>query len=165
MILGFKDRFEPYIIDGSKTHTIRGGNRWRVGMRADLFVRPRQKDMRLLFRAPVVRVGQIRIESYEAYSRFGPPLGGNHVRNAHRGPSGEAFLVWIDGTRLTADEAEALFRRDGFRDTSMMASYEALLFWEERLPFRGQIIHWDFSERLIPCRDCGSPSQVGCACG
>lgn len=37
MLLGFKRRFEPFILDGSKTHTIRasGGRTWRPGMRCD----------------------------------------------------------------------------------------------------------------------------------
>lgn len=27
------------------------------------------------------------------------------------------------------------------------------------------LIHWDYEERWIPCRECGSLSQQGCACG
>lgn len=37
MNLGFKDQFIPMVEDGSKRHTIRAGERWRVGMRADLW--------------------------------------------------------------------------------------------------------------------------------
>lgn len=148
MILGFKDQFVPFVVEGSKTHTIREGERWRAGMRADCYARPRQKDMRLLFRAPVVKVEPIRIHSYEYYQRGPTPLGGNHCLFAKRGPHGEAMLVWINGELLQHDEAESLFRRDGFRDAVMMASYEALLFWGDRLPFAGQIIHWDYAERF-----------------
>lgn len=32
MILGFKPQFVPKILDGTKLHTIRSGNRWKPGM-------------------------------------------------------------------------------------------------------------------------------------
>jgi len=153
MILGFKDRFVPFVVDGSKRHTIRGGERWKAGMRADLFRNVRQKNMALLFRAPVIRVESIRLCSYETYQRGPTPLDGNHCRNASRGPHGEAMLVWINRQLLEHDEAEELFRRDGFRDKALMATYEALLFWQERLPFAGQIIHWDYDERFESVAD------------
>ena len=184
MILGFHDRFVPYVLDGSKTHTIRSGERWKVGMRADLFAEPRRpkkyekfcpaterkwvdcgctkcgsaadapvrqvSGMRLLFRAPVVRVEEIEIFEYEAIQRgFGPisPLGGNHCLNAHRGPSGESLLVRIEGEGLAVDEARAFFYRDGFRAPGECPQYQALGFWKARLPFKGQIIHWDVAQR------------------
>lgn len=154
MILGFKDRFVPLVETGLKTHTIRGGNRWKAGMIADCFARPRQKGMRLLLRAPVVKVERIRIFEYEAVQRgLGPipALSGNHVKDACRGPHGECLLVEIEGALLEHDEAEALFRRDGFNDPTLMASYEALLFWKDNLPFAGQIIHWSPEARLRRC--------------
>lgn len=148
MTLGFKDQFEEYVQDGTKRHTIRGGDRWKAGMRADLFVRPRQKGMRLLFRATVVKVDSIRIEEYERHQRGPSPLEGNHCKDANRGPNGEALLIWIDCELLAADEAEAFLHRDGFRVKGIMASYAALLFWKPRLPFTGQVIHWDFENRF-----------------
>ena len=150
MIIGFQDRFEPFVTDGSKRHTIRAGNRWKAGIRADLFVRPRQKDMRLLFRAPVVRVEEIRIDEYEAVQCGRgsiPPLNGNHVLKACRGPRGESLLVRIDGELLAWDETSALFFRDGFREPGECPQFQALQFWHKRLPFRGQIIHWDYDRR------------------
>lgn len=165
MVVGFKDRFVPMVEDGSKTHTIRAGNRWRVGMRADLFARPRQRQvfalsldgqltqvagMRLLFRAPVVGVQKIKIYEYEAVqSGRGPisPLNGNHVRNAMRGPNGESLLLTLDGVLLDADEARAFFVRDGFREKGTCPQYGALQFWQQRLPFTGQLIHWNYEQR------------------
>lgn len=131
MILGFKDRFVPFVEDGSKTHTIRAGERWRVGMRADLFARPRQKGMRLLFRAPVVRVQPIHIERL-------PPFG--------------PLRVTVEGVDLSPDELNSFFWRDGFRDEGFPApAGQAALFWSEQLrdgPFVGQLIHWDYSRRF-----------------
>lgn len=156
MILGFKDQFCPFIEDGSKQHTIRGGRRWKAGMRADLYQRPRQRGMRLMFRALVIRVEEIRIEDYQAYQSGPTPLGGNHCSNYPlRGPNGEALLIWINRELLAADEAEAFLRRDGFRDPALMASYQALLFWDDKLPFTGQLIHWDYGNRTTGGAVCG----------
>jgi hypothetical protein len=150
MVLGFKDQFVPLVEDGSKTHSIRAGNRWRAEMRADLFARPRQKGMRLLFRAIVTRVERIEIFAYKNVPFV---LGGNHSPGAHRGPNGEALVIRIDGILLDSTETEALLRRDGFRDKTLMASYEALMFWEKRLPFSGQLLHWDYNNRFSDIAD------------
>jgi hypothetical protein len=52
--------------------------------------------------------------------------------------------VLIDGQELSADEREALARRDGFPNFE-----EMIWFWQQpknRLPFRGHIIHWQFTK-------------------
>ncbi len=133
MNLGFKDQFLPFVEDGSKTHTIRAGERWKVGMRADLYARPRQKGMRLLFRAPVVRVEPISITLEHFFNSVG-----NHWHPA----------IVINGCLLDAGETEAFLRRDGFRDGSRSAIEQAAAFWRQSLPFHGQLIHWDFDERF-----------------
>ncbi len=144
MILGFKDQFVPYVEDGSKRHTIRGGERWKVGMRGDLYQRPRQKDMRLIFRAIVIRVERIEIR-YQPLST----------------KAAAALALRIDGSPLVYDEANQFLWRDGFRKndgrTSMM---QAAAFWRKQLtepdfwckqfierPFTGQVIHWDYEKR------------------
>ena len=45
MNLGFHDQVVPFIEDGSKTHTIRAGERWKVGMRADLYRELRRRKV------------------------------------------------------------------------------------------------------------------------
>lgn len=127
MILGFQSRFEPFVVDGSKRHTIRAGSRWRVGMRADCFARPRQKGMRLLFRAPVTRVENIEMR--------------------------EGHIVIIDGRQLDADEMEAFAWADGFRppDPNKNWAFRLMMYhWYDRLPFLGQVIHWDYDRRELP---------------
>ena len=132
MILGFKDQFIPYIEEGSKTHTIRSGFRWKVGMRADLYERPRQKGMRLIFRAPAVRVQEIEIRAVAVPDDI------------------ETLEVRIDHSLLDPAETEALFRRDGFRKPDTVPAVNlAYGFWLGRLPFHGQIIHWDYEERFM----------------
>lgn len=141
MILGFKDRFIPFIEDGSKTHTIRAGNRWKAGMRADLYAKPRQKGMRLIFRAEVVKVERISIVSLHG-----------------------SIGISISGIGLTWDEANLLAYRDGFREFRGIQPIDVMArFWRatHELPFTGQIIHWDYHERYIPCRDCGYSHPLG----
>lgn len=130
MNLGFQDQFVPLVEDGSKTHSIRAGERWKVGMRADLYAKPRQKGMRLIFRAPVVRVERIEII--------------------------EPFRIFIDGVELDSKERKILAWRDGFRPSSYanMASVESMAeFWRGRTPFHGQIVHWDYAARFMDIRE------------
>lgn len=127
MLLGFKRIFAPYVESGSKTHTIRGPRktRPRVGDVAHCYVDPRQKTMRLLGRWPVVKVEEIRIQE--------------------AGP-GRLFVA-IDGVGLDPHEAELLFHRDGFRDKggeTYQSMAQARMFWADKLPFVGDLIHWDF---------------------
>ncbi len=128
MNLGFKDQFCPIVEDGSKRHTIRAGSRFKAGDRADLYQRPRQKGMRLMFRAIVTRV-----ETIEVWA------------------SGPFINVCLEGVVLTLDEQESFFWRDGFRATDKTSSRQAAAFWREQLaagPFIGQVIHWDYESRF-----------------
>lgn len=128
MLLGFKRRFASLVESGAKTHTIRGvsSREWRPGVTCHCYVDPRQKTMRLLGAWPCVRVEEITIEGgWEALS-------------------GEFFGdVKINGSSLLSDEREQLSKRDGFENFADMAE-----FWRGRLPFKGQIIHWDFARRI-----------------
>lgn len=140
MNLGFKDRFEPMVLDGTKRHTIRAGNRWKAGMRADLYVRPRQRDMRLLFRAIVLRVEDIQIRSV--------------LPNGIGGVGDLTLEVRIGGLVLDPGETEAFFFRDGFREQRIgsltPATREAYRFWNlGRKTFVGQLIHWDYEKRFM----------------
>lgn len=144
MNLGFKDWFIPYIEDGSKTHTIRAGKRWRVGMRADLFANMRQPKrfdkkgrqiagQRLIFRAMVTRVQDISITL----------VGGQYSFD-----NDSELQVRIDRVLLDPAETEAFFRRDGFRQPDNIPAFNlAAAFWRDRLPFEGQLIHWDYNTR------------------
>lgn len=136
MTLGFKNQFVPFVLDGSKTHTIRGlradGKIWRAGMRADLYANLRQANMWLLFRAPVLKVEEIYIDI--------------------RVLSQEATFIdiRINGEPLSWDEKCDLAWRDGFRGVDggrEGALVHMMRFWRGRLPFAGQIIHWDYSRR------------------
>ena len=128
MLLGFQRRFVEHILDGSKTHTIRGKRKRapRVGEICHCYVDARQKTMRLLGRWPCVRVQDIRIE-----------VDGGVV---------------TDGGHLDADESDLLAYLDGFRLPGRSLAdpgpaYELMFeFFQCRLPFHGDIIHWDFDQ-------------------
>lgn len=131
MLLGFKRRFAPYVLDGTKTHTIRATRKIRpkVGEICHCYVDPRQRTMKLLGRWPCVAVQKISIQKAVHPARL---------------------LIRIDGELLSNDEAEALLYRDGFRDKSgetFEAMAQAREFWELRLPFGGDIIHWEWSRQ------------------
>lgn len=122
MLLGFKRRFALYVWEGSKTHTIRGerANPPKVGETCHCYVDPRQKSMALLGRWECVKVEPITIT---------------------------ADQVLIEGQRLSSDERNALAWRDGFRDMGRHHAFKSMMhFWEGRLPFHGQVIHWKYTE-------------------
>jgi len=133
MLLGFKRRFVPFVLDGSKTHTIRGErkNPPSVGQRCDCYVDPRQKTMRLLGRFRCVKVEVIEI--FE-------------LRNG-------TFGIRIEGVDLSPEERNLLAWRDGFRDHGIDGAFVSMMqFWmtthgnnnrTELFRFSGHIIHWD----------------------
>ena len=130
-LYGFKARFVPYVESGEKTHTIRSRRVHpdKPGDTLHLYAAPRTKQMRLLMRVPCVRVEELEI-----------------VRDYVKAV-GNMWLFVVDGNRLSHDEIEALARRDGF------ASFNDMLdFWKAQkrtFPWKGDIIHWDFSRRQL----------------
>ena len=124
-LLNFKKRFVPLIEAGTKQHTIRALRKHpiKVGETLHLYTGLRQKGARLLGRFPCVRVQTVNVCS-------------------GRLPDGPAVRVFIDSVCLSPDETEAFLKRDGFPG----GSKEAFEFWQERLPFSGQLIHWKRTE-------------------
>jgi hypothetical protein len=128
MLLGFSKQFVTYVLDGSKTHTIRGKRRIRpkVGEICHCYQGLRTKKCLLLGRFPLVRVEEIRIVK-----------------------SRRAISVVIEGRRLTEDERQLLAYRDGFRQPGAKRPFEQMMdFWDAvhglQKPFHGDIIHWMF---------------------
>jgi hypothetical protein len=129
MLLGFKRRFAPFVEEGSKTHTIRAIRKIvpKVGEMCHCYVDPRQKSMRLLGRFECVLVQDFVMERIST------------------DPTVEGIAVSIDGERLSPDEREAFFHRDGFREPGRSATQQAYDFWanlERPLPWHGHLIHW-----------------------
>lgn len=119
-LYNFQKRFVPKILSGEKQHTIRATRAKpdKPGNTLHLYTGLRQKGARLLMRVPCVKVEEIEI-------KHGAFFDTNHA------------AVAIDGVELDVNEREALARRDGFENFEQM-----IMFWDGRLPFKGQIIHW-----------------------
>ena len=138
-IYNFQRRFEPFIRDGSKRHTIRAKrtHRDKPGNTVHLYVGLRTKAARLLGRSICVRVEDIVITT--------------------------AQQIFVNGEELTLSEKNALAFCDGFRARGVEHAFEDMMaFWNGRLPFEGDIIHWSkelsssqpsaFSHQLKPRR-------------
>jgi hypothetical protein len=124
MILSFKEIFVPAVVDGTKPHTIRAGQRWRVGLGIQFYKNARQKSMAKIRPDAVATVVQ-EIKVPRPLERYlGPP----------RPP-----VCIVDGHELTPLECEELALRDGFED---FAALRKFIDDAHGLPFVGQLIHW-----------------------
>lgn len=129
-LYNFKKQFVPYVLDGSKTHTIRGARRYpdSPGDTCHLFTGLRTKEAWLLLRAPCVRV-----ERFELY----------------RGD----MKIW--GVSLSLDEKNAFAWKDGFRNpnNNPRGCFDMMLeFWLKShgtTEFVGQVIHWNFKKAVF----------------
>jgi hypothetical protein len=116
-ILNFKPQFVEPIRRGRKLHTIRATRKIpvRPGDNLYLFTGLRHKGAARILADPVVCS---RVESIEINAQT-------------------TSMVTVGGVPLDYSEREALAIADGFSGWE-----EMLAFWEGRLPFVGQIIHW-----------------------
>jgi hypothetical protein len=116
-LLNFKPQFVEPIRSGRKCHTIRARRLIPIkpGDNLYLYVGLRHKGAERILPEPVKcsRVESIAIDATTT------------------------GMVTLGGVPLTYDERELLAVADGFRNWD-----EMLEFWEGRLPFVGQIIHW-----------------------
>ena len=147
MLLGFKRRFAPFVLDGSKRHTIRAKRKTppKIGEICHCYVDPRQKSMKLLGRWPCVKVEDIRIYERRLLE-----------------PGDAWFGVAIEGVELSQGEKDMLAWRDGFRNpvkrprinAGLTGCFDMMMaFWMEThgnakrtgpFVFEGDIVHWDF---------------------
>lgn len=125
----FKPRFVPPIKAGTKKHTIRSIRKYpdKVGNTIHCYCGLRRKGKKplLIGRFECVNVENIFIEI------LGPIPALIRERD---------IAVSINGVPLSESEKEQLARADGFESFRDMT-----FFWttpKNRLPFRGQIIHW-----------------------
>ena len=128
-IYNFQQRFVPMILTGRKTHTIRAHRVHpdKPGNILHLYIGLRRPGAALLMRAACTAVEEIEI---------GITPGNDRV-------------VRINGVALDDGEADALALRDGFKNFADM-----MAFWDGRLPFKGQIIYWQYLSvrRKSECR-------------
>jgi hypothetical protein len=117
----FKLRFRAKIESGEKRHTIRGERKQKQ----------RVGDPCCLFTG---------MRTKNCRRIFNAPC-----LKVERIVIGANGVVIIDGEQLSRDERESFARCDGFESFS-----EMLAFWDGRLPFSGEVIHWDYERRHLP---------------
>lgn len=161
MMMGFYRHLSPYVREGSKRHTIREGDRWKVGDRADQYIEPRQTNpSELIWRVPVCRVEHIVIErsptqwtfSFSTTDAMDCDFCGAVKVKGHHSCSQGPVIVSIEGARLADDECSSFLWRDGFRaDGVEGAQAMALEHWRKPLIKKGevlgQLIHWLYEHR------------------
>jgi len=128
-LYNFQKRFAPFVLDGSKTHTIRAKRKHadKPGNPFHGYTGLRTKNAELLIRSTVVKVEDILIR--KTASLFQEAV--------------ELFEIAIDGVGLEPDEKNALAWSDGFRSSGKSGAFaEMMEFWDGQLPFRGDLIHW-----------------------
>ncbi len=157
MLLTFKKRFEPYLLDGSKQHTIRAyrKNPAKVGETCYCYGDARQKTMHLIGAWPCVKVEDIRIARLlRARTIIGERIGGTwNQRN---------YGIWVCQIPLSVDECNALAWRDGFRETGVNGAFDEMISWwmnVHGLPFQGQIIHWKSGQPATDTAVAGAASN------
>lgn len=124
-LYNFKPQFAPWILDGSKRHTIRPERRNpdKPGNTVYLYTGLRTRKCTRLLVAECVAVRPVVIDTEG---------------------------IHIDGDTLSRSEANELAYIDGFREWGKDRAWEMLMAcWTDgsispqyRLPFRGHIIHW-----------------------
>jgi hypothetical protein len=123
-LLNFMKQFVEPIRARTKRHTIRATRKIpiKVGDKLYLYCGARHPGAFRILPEPVAcsMVQPIVISEYGMWSACG-----------------KMNLVFVDGVQLAPDECELLACADGFPDFQTM-----MAFWEGRLPFTGQIIHW-----------------------
>ena len=124
--LNFKPQFVEPIRAGTKNHTIRADRAVPIkpGDKLYLYCGLRQKGAFRILSEPVTctRVQQIEIDPKQGWWSY-------------------SITIWVDAVLLGFDETKRLAEADGFDSLEGMAA-----FWRDRLPFKGQIIHWRRSQ-------------------
>ena len=129
MLLNFEQRFEAPILAKIKRHTIRAPRkrRPRVGETCHCYTGLRHPGARLIGRWRCVKVQYITIKL------------------RHYAFMGVYARIRIDGVLLRGeDEYERFAQSDGFNSLAEMFAY-----WKGKLPFYGDLIHWDPEQRVV----------------
>lgn len=133
MLLGFRKRFVPFILDGTKRHTIRKDRAFlpKVGETCHCYTALRTKHCKLLGRWTCIKVQEIQIDWLES-------------------KCGMTLLITLDGVELDREEARWFAWSDGFRSRGVPGALDEMrAYWHDlhgadAFPFSGHVIHWKF---------------------
>jgi hypothetical protein len=128
-VLNFKPQFVPFILDGTKRHTIRATRKRPIksGDYLGLYTGLRQKGAKLLMATSCYFVEAIDIFTVTDDGDYLICLNDKPLNHAEA-----ARLAWCDGFRPPGSTKNAPGNSIGLM----------MQFWRGRLPFSGQIIHW-----------------------
>lgn len=123
-------KFVDKVESGKKCCSIRAGTRFKKGDTLYAYTGMRAKKCRLLFVAPVIKVVEFSIV---------------HVVDESDGEI-NGSNVFLNGSLLSPTQLRALVLRDGFAGIDEFMEY----FGQRIPPFTGQLIEWDYFQRIIP---------------
>lgn len=126
MVLGFKKRFEPKIVDGSKIHTIRDDvrDRWDTGNKIHFATGVRTSNYNC-FKEGMVTAIQYVYMTFIA-GRFEMSIGDDHYCDQY----------------LSQVQMEAFAKNDGFQSLGDLQDWFIPLIKKCENGYLGKIIHW-----------------------
>jgi len=135
MLLGFKKRFAPNIINGSKIHTLRNARKVepKIGELLYMYTGLRTRNCELIRKDLTLKsIQQVEIVFYwGSYDRHG-----NEKESESHHP-----VIWVDHEHLTDDQINDFFVNDGFKDESDFVN-----FWDLKkgsdVVAELQMFHW-----------------------
>lgn len=135
MLLGFKDRFAPMILDGTKTHTIRATRKVKpkVGEICHCYTGLRTKRCRLLGRWQCVRVDKIRILLFSGLQI--------RIGEMWLDPGEKMAFAWSDGFR-TGSNWLGEMQNFWMRENGLRPAIRRRRGW--RGAWDGYLIEWKF---------------------
>lgn len=130
----YKEKYRP------KLHTIRGGNRWKEGMRIHMATGVRTKYYRQFNIEGVGLDRVVSTQKIEILRDYKPTHERQYLVKSHHPITNEPiyrqFQVAVDNVWLKEKEIEQLALNDGFETAADMFE------WFNNENFYGQIIHW-----------------------
>lgn len=142
MILGFKPQFVPKILNGTKIHTIRKGNRWKPGMSIQMATGVRTKNY-CQFNTDISNlqicksVQTIKIRFNHACDIWQFHIWNSNIRLYF------TFSIYIDDIQIVGKSyIHLLALNDGFEDVDSFINWFYNARNLELNMYEGQIIHW-----------------------
>jgi hypothetical protein len=142
----FQERFCPFVIDGTKPHTIRNRRKFRAGIGSTLYLYfgLRTKWCKLLRVEVCTTTFSLSISKKHGIVFYSRILTADELKLAEKYPTHKNLPI----RKILDDEAADCFAwMDGFRPngSNTDGAYELMMrFWQQthKLPWAGDIVYW-----------------------